>query len=308
VSRSSRRTSCRQRAEGSWVAHAGVDDKLNGRVAGQPWVDAATPLVDAGRRAPPRRQRHRREVIDGTVVRPGGRFHEVADPAGVTVIGEEYAGFDAASGYPVAQALITAHRDEGIDVVYAHNDALAVGVIQALEEAGYQPGVDVAVVGGTCHGDLSALEDGKQYGTGLQAAYLEGLFSVNSVARFLATGVIEEVRSARTRPPTHAGRPGQHPGFNFLPNPPVLGPSDRRACGHRSQLCHMTAWRAPANRPGGPAPEVRATMTHRDSCRPSLAAPRWRLRPTMRAFRGPDRSAGSAMSGVRLGQARPWLG
>lgn len=215
-------------AEGSWVAYAGVDDKLNGRVASQLLVDARDALVGAGTL-----ELHSDggnaivvKFIDGYQAgfdRMEG-FHEVADPAVITVIGEEYAGFDAASGYPVAQALITAHRDEGIDLVYAHNDALAVGVIQALEEAGYQPGVDVAVVGGTCHGDLSALEDGKQYGTGLQAAYLEGLFSVNSVARYLATGTVEEgAFSAEATADAMPDVPANISQFNFIPNPPVLG-------------------------------------------------------------------------------------
>jgi ribose transport system substrate-binding protein len=215
-------------AAGSWVAYAGVDDKLNGRVAGQLLVDARDALVEAGTL-----ELHSEggnaivvKFIDGYQAgfdRMEG-FHEVADPAGITVIGEEFAGFDAATGYPVAQALITAHREEGIDLVYAHNDALAVGVIQALEEAGYTPGTDVAVVGGTCHGDLSELEEGKQYGTGLQAAYLEGLFSINSVARYLTTGVVEEgAYNAEAAPDAMPEVPANISQYNFIPNPPVLG-------------------------------------------------------------------------------------
>jgi ABC-type sugar transport system substrate-binding protein len=214
-------------AAGSWVAYAGVNDVLNGEVAGQLLVDARDALVAAGGLT-----LHSDGGNAIVITFPDGYqagidrmtgFHSVADPAGITVLGEEFAGFDAAAGYPVAQALITAHKDEGIDLVYAHNDALAVGVIQALEEAGYTPGTDVAVVGGTCHGDLSALEDGKQFGTGLQAAYLEGAFSVNSVARYLATGVVEE---GEYNAPADADAMPEVPAnistYNFIPNPPVL--------------------------------------------------------------------------------------
>jgi ribose transport system substrate-binding protein len=214
-------------AAGSWVAYAGVNDKLNGQVAGELLVQARDALVEAGGLTLHSEGGNAIVVkfIDGYQAgfdRMEG-FHQAADPAGITVIGEEFAGFSADEAYPVAQALITAHKDEGIDLVYAHNDALAVGVIQALEEAGYTPGTDVAVVGGTCHGDLSELEDGKQFGTGLQAAFLEGAFSVNSVARYLTTGVVDE---GEFNAPADADAMPEVPAnistFNFIPNPPVL--------------------------------------------------------------------------------------
>jgi ribose transport system substrate-binding protein len=214
-------------AEGSWVAYAGVNDVLNGQVAGELLVQARDALVDAGTLTLHSEGGNAIVVkfIEGYQAgedRMTG-FHSVADPAGITVIDEEYAGFAAADGYPVAQNLITANREAGIDLVYVHNDDLAVGVIQALEEAGFTPGTDVAVVGGTCHGDLSELEDGKQFGTGLQAAYLEGLFSINSVARYLATGVVDE---GEYNAPADADAMPEVPAnisqFNFIPNPPVL--------------------------------------------------------------------------------------
>jgi ribose transport system substrate-binding protein len=214
-------------AEGSWVAYAGVNDVLNGEVAGQLLVDARDALVAAGGLT-----LHSEGGNAIAIKFPDGYqagidrmtgFHTAVDPAGVTVIGEEFAEFDAATGYTAAQGLITAHKDEGIDLVYAHNDALAVGVIQALEEAGYTPGTDVAVVGGTCHGQLGALEEGKQFGTGLQAAYLEGAFSVNSVARYLATGVVEEGEyNAPADPDAMPEVPANISTYNFIPNPPVL--------------------------------------------------------------------------------------
>ena len=94
-------------------------------------------------------------------------------------------------------------RGDGIDLVYAHNSALAEGVIQALEEEGYTPGEDVMVVGGTCHGNLENLEDGKEFATGLQAAYLEGVFSIRTLDEFLQNGELAQFDNAIPNPPVH---------------------------------------------------------------------------------------------------------
>jgi galactofuranose transport system substrate-binding protein len=42
------------------------------------------------------------------------------------------------------QAFLKSHKD--IDVLYAHNDDMALGAIQAIEEAGKQPGKDIKVI------------------------------------------------------------------------------------------------------------------------------------------------------------------
>jgi len=44
----------------------------------------------------------------------------------------------------VAEALLQAHPDA--DVIYAHNDEMAIGAIAALEAAGKVPGKDVLVL------------------------------------------------------------------------------------------------------------------------------------------------------------------
>jgi ABC-type sugar transport system substrate-binding protein len=214
-------------AEWSWVAYAGVNDVLNGRTAGELLIQARDALVDAGTLELTSEGGNAIVVkfIAGYAAaddRMTG-FHEVADPAGIVILGEEPAGFDAQTGYAASQGLVTANRDAGIDLVYAQNDPLAIGAIQALEEAGLQPGVDVAVVGGNCHGQLGALEDGKQYGTGLQAPFLEGLFSVNTMARYLANPTVAE---GEYNAPADADAlpdfPDQISTANFIPNPPVL--------------------------------------------------------------------------------------
>ncbi|UWQ19917.1 ABC transporter substrate-binding protein [Jannaschia sp. M317] len=63
-------------------------------------------------------------------------------------------------GRQVMETLLQAHPD--VNVVYAHNDEMAIGAIQALELAGRKPGEDVLVVSidGT-RDALQAIIDGK---------------------------------------------------------------------------------------------------------------------------------------------------
>ena len=63
-------------------------------------------------------------------------------------------------GRQVMETLLQAHPD--VNIVYAHNDEMAIGAIQALELAGRKPGVDVMVVSidGT-RDALQAIIDGK---------------------------------------------------------------------------------------------------------------------------------------------------
>lgn len=210
----------------SWVAYAGVNDTLNGQVAGEMLLQARDALVQAGTL-----QLHSEggnaiavKFIAGYQAaddRMAG-FHSAVDDAGVQLLAEESAGFDAQTGYTAAQGLITANKDKGIDLVYAQNDALADGVIQALEEAGYTPGSDVAVVGGTCHGKLDNLENGKQWATGLQAARLEGVSTIDVIARYLANPTVTDGDyNAPADPDAFPAQPDTISRYNYIPNPGV---------------------------------------------------------------------------------------
>ena len=219
------------------AAYAGVNDVLNGQVSAELLMKSRDVLTASG---------HELASEGGNVIIisfPAGYsagddrikgFEEATATAPFNVLATENAGFDAETGYNAASALIPANKDKGIDFVYATNDALAKGVIQALEENGYKPGKDVMVVGGTCHGDLSELEAAKQFGSGLQAARLEGVFSVNVVARYIASG--GEVQAGDYNAPDD---PDAQPEFegapfkrNFIPNPGVeLGTDPATAVG-----------------------------------------------------------------------------
>ena len=191
------------------VGYAGVNDTLNGEVAAGLVVEARDWMVDNG--ATLHSDGGNAIIVGFPAGYQAGIDRSAAaipilEDAGIVVLGEVEVGFDPQTGYDGTKQLIAAHRDEGIDLVYAHNSALAEGVIQALEEEGYTPGEDVMVVGGTCHGNLEYLEDGREFATGLQAARLEGVFSIDTLDEYLTTGSLAEFG-------------------NFIPNPPVHSPA-----------------------------------------------------------------------------------
>src|SRR2546423_488522 len=71
------------------------------------------------------------------------------------IIAAQDGNFTRAQGQNVMQNLIQAHG-KAITVVYAHNDEMALGAVQALKAAGMNPGRDVIVL--SVDGQKSALE------------------------------------------------------------------------------------------------------------------------------------------------------
>ena len=74
-------------------------------------------------------------------------FEEVikADPR-YKVIRSQTGDFTRAKGKEVMEAFLKAEGKK-INVLYAHNDDMAIGAIQAIEEAGLKPGKDILVIG-----------------------------------------------------------------------------------------------------------------------------------------------------------------
>jgi simple sugar transport system substrate-binding protein len=72
-------------------------------------------------------------------------FEEViaADPR-YKIVRSQTGDFTRAKGKEVMEAFLKAEKN--IDVLYAHNDDMAIGAIQAIEEAGLKPGKDILIV------------------------------------------------------------------------------------------------------------------------------------------------------------------
>jgi simple sugar transport system substrate-binding protein len=77
--------------------------------------------------------------------RKKGFEESIARHPGIKVIKSQSGDFTRAKGKEVMEAFLKA-EGKNINAVYAHNDDMALGAIQAIEEAGLKPGTDVIVV------------------------------------------------------------------------------------------------------------------------------------------------------------------
>jgi len=77
--------------------------------------------------------------------RKKGFEEELKNHPEMAIVKSQTADFTRAKGKEVMEAFIKSDRDK-IGAVYAHNDDMALGAIQALEEAGMNPGKDVIVI------------------------------------------------------------------------------------------------------------------------------------------------------------------
>jgi ribose transport system substrate-binding protein len=123
--------------------------------------------------------------------RAKGFRDELAKHPGMTILASQTGNFTRAQGERVMQNIAQSLGNQ-ITAVYAHNDEMALGAIQALKSAGRQPGKDVTVV--SIDGQRAALES-------IQAGELGA--TVESNPRFgpLAFETIEKLRAKQQIPP-----------------------------------------------------------------------------------------------------------
>ena len=76
------------------------------------------------------------------------------------IIASQTGDFTRAGGKQVMEAFLKSNPD--IDLLYAHNDDMGLGAIEAIEAAGLKPGVDIKIVTvDAVHDGMQALADGK---------------------------------------------------------------------------------------------------------------------------------------------------
>jgi ABC-type sugar transport system substrate-binding protein len=73
----------------------------------------------------------------------------------MTIIDSQSGDFRRTGGKEVMEAFIKKHG-KNIDILYAHNDDMALGAVQAIEEAGLKPGADILIV------SIDAVREGVQ--------------------------------------------------------------------------------------------------------------------------------------------------
>ncbi|MGP4041404.1 ABC transporter substrate-binding protein [Gracilibacillus sp. D59] len=77
------------------------------------------------------------------------------------IIKSQTGDFTRAKGKEVMEAFLKSEGDN-IDVLYAHNDDMAIGAIQAIEEYGLKPAEDITIIGvDAVKGAFEAMADGK---------------------------------------------------------------------------------------------------------------------------------------------------
>jgi ABC-type sugar transport system substrate-binding protein len=85
----------------------------------------------------------------------------IAKYPGLKIIDSQSGNFERSGGKQVMEAFLKKHG-KSIDVVYAHNDDMALGAAQAIEEAGLKPGKDIVMVSIDAIGEaVKAVADGR---------------------------------------------------------------------------------------------------------------------------------------------------
>ncbi len=105
------------------------------------------------------------------------------------IVASQTGDFARDKGRQVMETLLQAHPD--VNVVYAHNDEMAIGAIQALEAAGRKPGEDVTIVSidGT-RDALQAIIDGKM-GVTVESSPFFGPISCETMKKYAEGQPIE---------------------------------------------------------------------------------------------------------------------
>jgi galactofuranose transport system substrate-binding protein len=105
------------------------------------------------------------------------------------IVASQSGDFARDQGRQVMETLLQSHPD--VNIVYAHNDEMAIGAIQALELAGRKPGEDVLVVSidGT-RDALQAITNGKM-GVTVESSPFFGPLACDVMKRYAAGETIE---------------------------------------------------------------------------------------------------------------------
>jgi ribose transport system substrate-binding protein len=115
--------------------------------------------------------------------RAEGFRNVVGKEEGMEIVASQSGDFTRAGGQKVMEQLIQANPE--INAVYAHNDEMAIGAIQALEDAGKTPGEDVTIVSVDGTRDaLQAIIDGK-LGATVESNPRFGPLTFQTIEKFL---------------------------------------------------------------------------------------------------------------------------
>lgn len=124
--------------ENLYVSYIGADTYNEGRLAADWLIDkmgGAAKIVEL----------QGTPGASPTINRYNGFRDVVKDSPGMQIIASQSGDFRRSKGKEVMEALLKKHGSE-IEAVYAHNDDMAIGAIQAIEDAGLDAGKDIILV------------------------------------------------------------------------------------------------------------------------------------------------------------------
>jgi simple sugar transport system substrate-binding protein len=141
--------------ESLYTAYLGADFVAEGRAAGE-FVAQAT--GGKGNIA----ELQGTPGSDPAIDRKRGFEEAIAKHPDLKIIKSQTGEFTRAKGREVMEAFLNSPEGRQINVLYAHNDDMALGAIQAIEAAGLKPGKDVLIVSiDGVKGAFQALVEGK---------------------------------------------------------------------------------------------------------------------------------------------------
>jgi len=164
-----------------YAAWVGLDFKQEGVMAGE-WAaenfgDTPTNLV----------------VLEGTTGSAPANdraegFNEAIAGTQIKLLDSQTGSFTRADGKTVMEGFLQKYGDT-IDLVYAHNDDMALGAIDAIEAAGLKPGEDIKII------SIDAVKDG-------MLALIDGkinfIVECNPLLGELAAGLVKDVLAGKT--------------------------------------------------------------------------------------------------------------
>ena len=111
-------------------------------------------------------------------------FDEAIAGTQIETIDSQTGDFTRDGGKTVMEGFIQKYGIDGIDLLYAHNDDMALGAIEAIEAAGGVPGEDIKIISiDAVHDGMQALVDGK----------INYIVECNPLLGELAAGLVNDV-------------------------------------------------------------------------------------------------------------------
>lgn len=162
-------------AGASVVTYIGSDNRDGGRIAGETIINL---LGGKGKIA----------ILEGIPGQETGDqrllgFHDAIDvQPGIDIVASQTANWERDKGYNVFQNILQAHSD--VQAVFACNDMMALGAVQAIAVAGRTG--DIIVVGFDAVEDSrTAIREGAMYASVAQNPYMMGKLGIEQASRLL---------------------------------------------------------------------------------------------------------------------------